>query len=52
MIEELKGIVDRIEDGSVGLDESIALYEKGNLLIRQCERVLEEAELKVQELSP
>ncbi|KQC05730.1 MAG: exonuclease VII small subunit [Methanoculleus sp. SDB] len=50
LMEELKEIIRKIEDGSVGLDESIALYERGSLLIRQCERLLEEAELRITRL--
>ena len=50
LIEELKHIVQKIEDGDITLDESIELYERGSELIRQCEALLEEAELKVSQL--
>ncbi|NYT05487.1 MAG: exodeoxyribonuclease VII small subunit [Methanomicrobiales archaeon] len=49
-MQELKEIVRKIEDGSVGIDETIALYEKGTRLIRECERLLEEAELTISRL--
>jgi len=50
MILELKGIVQKIESGDTSLDETISLYEKGFELVNQCEKALEEAELKVSEL--
>jgi len=46
-MEELKGIVVKLEDGSAPLDEMIGLYERGVALVRDCEKILEEAEMKV-----
>ena len=46
-MEELKGIVAKLEDGSAPLDEMIGLYERGIALVRDCEKILEEAEMKV-----
>jgi exodeoxyribonuclease VII small subunit len=50
LIRELKQIVSMIEEGDIGLDESIRLYERGSELVQQCEKMLEEAELKITEL--
>jgi exodeoxyribonuclease VII small subunit len=50
MLEELRGIVRKLEDGDASLDESIALYERGALLVKQCEDLLATAELKLSEL--
>ncbi len=50
LIAELKEIVKKIEDGETSLDESIALYERGAVLITQCEKVLSDAELKINQL--
>lgn len=50
-IEELKRIIEKIEDGNTSLDESMRLYEQGAALVRQCETLLAEAELKVTTLS-
>lgn len=50
MVLELKEIVQKIESGDASLDETISLYEKGFELVNQCEKALEEAELKVSEL--
>ena len=35
-IEELEGIVKRLEDGKVPLEESVAIYERGEALKRRC----------------
>ena len=51
MLGELKDVVKKMEDPDTGLDESIALYERGAALIRECERKLSEAELKVTEVT-
>jgi exodeoxyribonuclease VII small subunit len=47
LIDEIKEIVKKVEDNETGLDESIALYERGALIIRQCEELLASAELKI-----
>ncbi len=46
-LEELKEIVAKLEDGSAPLDEMILLYERGTTLVKECEKILEEAEMKV-----
>jgi exodeoxyribonuclease VII small subunit len=50
LITELREVVRKIEDPDTTLDESMKLYERGALLIRQCEEVLARAELKITEL--
>jgi len=47
LISELKDIVRKIEDNETGLDESIALYEQGAVILKQCEDLLASAELKI-----
>ncbi len=49
-IEQLEAIIDRIESGEIGLERSIAEYERGVALIRRCRQVLESAEQRVEEL--
>ncbi|RPJ51244.1 MAG: exodeoxyribonuclease VII small subunit [Methanobacteriota archaeon] len=51
LVTELREIVRKIEDGETSLDESIALYERGTLLVKECEKMLDGAELKITELS-
>jgi len=46
-IEELKKIIEKIEDGNTSLDESMKLYEQGAALVKQCETMLAEAEVKI-----
>jgi exodeoxyribonuclease VII small subunit len=49
--EELEGIVAALEAGEHKLDEALALYERGQALAARCGLLLDEAELKVQQLS-
>jgi exodeoxyribonuclease VII small subunit len=50
-LAELEKIVSQIESGQIGLEGSIARYEKGIKLIRQCRSILEAAEKKIQVLA-
>ena len=50
-IEQLKKIIEKIEDGDTSLDESMKLYEQGAALVKQCEGMLAEAEVKITTLS-
>jgi exodeoxyribonuclease VII small subunit len=50
-IEQLRKIIEKIEDGNTSLDESIKLYEQGALIVKQCETLLAEAEVKITTLS-
>jgi exodeoxyribonuclease VII small subunit len=49
-LAELEGIVQRLEQGKVDLEESIAIYERGELLKKHCERLLKEAEGRVEKI--
>ena len=42
--------VGKLERGGLSLDESIALYEEGMTLARQCQEQLDAAELKITKL--
>jgi len=46
-LEELKGIVERLEKGEGKLDEAIDSYERGAALKRHCEAKLREAQEKI-----
>ena len=50
-IEELESIVKRLEDGKVPLEESVAIYERGEALKRRCEDLLRQAEARVQKIT-
>ena len=49
---ELEEITARLEAADLSLDESLALFERGQALAAQCARLLEAAELKVKQLAP
>ena len=49
--EQLRQIIEKIEDGKTGLDESMRLYEQGAVLVKQCEIMLAEAEIRITTLS-
>ena len=48
---KLEAIVEQIESGEIGLEESIARYEEGITLIKQCRTILDAAEKKIQLLA-
>jgi exodeoxyribonuclease VII small subunit len=50
-IQQLKGIVDRIEQGEIPLQDSLEQYEKGMALIRQCRDILQKAEKRIEKIS-
>jgi exodeoxyribonuclease VII small subunit len=49
-LTEFKAVVEKLESGSLPLEEQMALYEQGVMLHRRCERMLNEAELRFQRL--
>ncbi|MEM0915167.1 MAG: exodeoxyribonuclease VII small subunit [Planctomycetota bacterium] len=50
-IARVEAIVERIESGEAGLEESIAEYEQGVALVKRCRAVLDRAEKRIQELT-
>jgi exodeoxyribonuclease VII small subunit len=48
---ELEAIVERMEKGSVTLEESISLYERGEKLKARCEALLKDAELRIDKIA-
>ncbi len=50
-VEELEEIVRRLENGDATLDESLALFERGVKLAKGCQKMLDEAEMKVSVLT-
>ncbi|MBV2180688.1 exodeoxyribonuclease VII small subunit [Castellaniella sp. MT123] len=49
-LAELESLAGRMSDGTLGLEESIALYQRGVALARVCQQRLEAAEQQVQVL--
>ncbi|QLQ06451.1 MAG: exodeoxyribonuclease VII small subunit [Anaerolineae bacterium] len=50
--QRLDEIVQRLEQGDLALEESLALYEEGMTLAAQCNEWLDAAELRVRQLVP
>jgi len=50
-LAELEGIVQKLERGEVALEESIALYERGERLKTRCEALLREAEARIEKIT-
>ena len=50
--QELEKIVRQLEGGQLPLDDSLALFERGQALAARCQALLDTAELKVQKLAP
>jgi exodeoxyribonuclease VII small subunit len=49
-VAELESIVARLERGDVALDESIAIYERGEALKKHCETLLSAAENRIEKI--
>ncbi len=50
-IGELESLIQRIEKGEVGLEESLAEYRRGAALLKRCRSVLETAQQQIEELT-
>ena len=50
-LARLDEIVRRMERGDVALDEALSLFEEGTSLAKSCNKLLDEAELKVVQLT-
>jgi exodeoxyribonuclease VII small subunit len=48
---ELEEIVSKLEAGELTLEESLALFERGQLLANRCNVQLDEATLRVEQLT-
>ena len=50
-LEKLEEIINSLELGEQTLEQSLELYERGQILARRCSYLLDQAELKVKMLS-
>ncbi|MDX7950184.1 exodeoxyribonuclease VII small subunit [Lichenihabitans sp. Uapishka_5] len=48
---ELEDIVTRLEKGNVTLEDSIAIYERGEHLRKHCESLLRAAEMRIEKIT-
>src|SRR5690349_16129050 len=49
-IAELEAINERIEQGTIGLEESLAEYRRGVALAKRCTQILDAAEQEIQHI--
>lgn len=50
-IAELEKIVASLENGTVSLKDSVNMYERGVLLKKHCESILDSARMVIQQIS-
>jgi exodeoxyribonuclease VII small subunit len=50
-VKELTGIVGKIEQGDITLGDSLQQYEKGMALIKQCRKILQDAEKRIEKIA-
>ena len=49
-LKELESIIKKLEDENINLEDSVKSFEAGINLVKECQKQLEKAELKVKEL--
>jgi exodeoxyribonuclease VII small subunit len=50
-LQRLEEVVDQLEAGNLGLEESLKVFEEGVSLARRCARYLDEAEKRIELLT-
>ena len=50
-LQALETLVDQLEQGQLGLSDSLELYQKGVKLVQSCEKQIAQAKLKVTRIS-
>ena len=50
MMTELEGIVQKLDNENVSLEDSLSLYQRGMTLSAKCDETLKDAEQKVNDL--
>lgn len=50
-LAELEDIVTRLERGNVALEDSIAIYERGEALKAHCDGLLRNAEMRIEKIT-
>ena len=49
-LDKLKKIIEKLEGGDISLEESVKSFEEGIGLVKECQKQLAQAELKVKKL--
>lgn len=47
-LSELEGIISKMEEGSLTLEDALLQFEKGIGLLKSCQKILREAEQRVE----
>jgi exodeoxyribonuclease VII small subunit len=50
-LAELEDIVEKLEAGKVDLESSISIYERGEALKKHCEKLLKDAEARIEKIT-
>lgn len=50
-LSDLEGIVTKLEEGGISLEESLALFERGMKLVSLCQGKLDSAEQRIESLT-
>jgi exodeoxyribonuclease VII small subunit len=49
-LKELEMIVDKLESGDIGLEESVKLYEEGMKIKKICDKKLKDIEMQIKKI--
>ncbi|MBN2391205.1 MAG: exodeoxyribonuclease VII small subunit [Anaerolineae bacterium] len=49
---ELESVVEKLEDGTLDLQQTVLLYERGRALAARCQNLLDATELHIRQLVP
>ena len=49
-LKKLELIVDRLESGDIGLEESVKLYEEGMKIKKICDKKLKDIEMQIKKI--
>ena len=49
-MKKLEKLVESLESGDISLDELVTKYEEGMRLLKSCQKSLEAAELRIEQL--
>ena len=50
LVKKLELIVDRLESGDIGLEESVKLYEEGMKIKKICDKKLKDIEMQIKKI--
>ena len=50
-MKELESIVDQLEKGTVSIEQSITIYERGEALKAHCDALLKNAEARIEKIT-